>query len=169
MKQGHSTVVDYSTEFHVLAADRWNKLALWVVFLQELHPDLQTELACHDAGMNLDQVIALRIQLDHYLRAKLRWTTPLRLPPVKSNLHSDGHTLKLEEEPVTEPMQLGSSSLMPQNERGEETAASIAVAEDTGCQIAPKKWNVGLEGKTDNLLVTISSVQFYLLSLSPPF
>ena len=58
--QGNRSVVEYSLEFHTLAASSgWNEAALLIMFRQGLNSKLLAELACKDDDLTLDQLITL--------------------------------------------------------------------------------------------------------------
>lgn len=58
-------------KFQIIAVDSgWNDLALIAVFSKGLNQAVQTELACHDYGMDLNSLIKLAISLDQHSRSK---------------------------------------------------------------------------------------------------
>lgn len=50
------------------ASTGWNDQALLTVFRSGLQSDIQTELACRDEDLTLDQLIAMTIRLDNLLQ-----------------------------------------------------------------------------------------------------
>uniref|UniRef100_A0AAR2J3M5 Gypsy retrotransposon integrase-like protein 1 n=1 Tax=Pygocentrus nattereri TaxID=42514 RepID=A0AAR2J3M5_PYGNA len=68
LQQGSSSVSEYALRFRTLAAGSgWNEPALLTVFRDGLNSRVQSELACKDDGLKLDQLISLAIRIDQLL------------------------------------------------------------------------------------------------------
>uniref|UniRef100_A0A3B4CC50 Gypsy retrotransposon integrase-like protein 1 n=1 Tax=Pygocentrus nattereri TaxID=42514 RepID=A0A3B4CC50_PYGNA len=62
LQQGSSSVSEYALRFRTLAAGSgWNEPALLTVFRDGLNSRVQSELACKDDGLKLDQLISLSL------------------------------------------------------------------------------------------------------------
>ncbi|KAK3542049.1 hypothetical protein QTP86_011349 [Hemibagrus guttatus] len=113
LRQGSEAAADYAIRFRTLAAQSgWNDAALWAVFRAELHPALQSELACHEEATTLSQFVATAIRLDnlrHQHRAGAHASSAAR---PQRRMDYSSHR---EEEP--EPMQLRRSGLAVQGHR----------------------------------------------------
>lgn len=80
--QGSDSAADFAIHFCILAAESgWNDVALTNVFRNGLIPKLQTELACRDVDLGLDDLISPLIRLNQLIRGKTRRTSfsPRRL------------------------------------------------------------------------------------------
>lgn len=121
--QGAGTVFDYALDFRVLAVDSgWNEAAFIDHFREGLHPDLQTELVCHDVGLRLAGIIQLAITLDTHLRDNHR-RSPHHVSLTKSSLKPPASA---REEPAPDPMQLGATHLSaPKTQRRCDTGGRI--------------------------------------------
>lgn len=65
LRQGDTSVADYAVHFpNVVAGSGWNESALTSVFHEGLHHNIQRELSCKDAGMDLSSCISLATKLD---------------------------------------------------------------------------------------------------------
>lgn len=69
LHQSSSSVADYLIRFCILAAvSGWNEPALMPLFRKGLNSEIQLELSCKDAGLDLDSCISLAIRLNqHFL------------------------------------------------------------------------------------------------------
>uniref|UniRef100_A0A674PMU1 Gypsy retrotransposon integrase-like protein 1 n=1 Tax=Takifugu rubripes TaxID=31033 RepID=A0A674PMU1_TAKRU len=73
LRQGPSSVADYSIRFRILAArSGWNDAALQGVFTQGLSDDLKDELAVREQPETLEALIGLATRLDNRLRERRR-------------------------------------------------------------------------------------------------
>uniref|UniRef100_A0A674MXQ5 Gypsy retrotransposon integrase-like protein 1 n=1 Tax=Takifugu rubripes TaxID=31033 RepID=A0A674MXQ5_TAKRU len=73
LRQGSSSVADYSIRFRILAArSGWNDAALQGVFTQGLSDDLKDELAAREQPETLEALIGLATRLDNRLRERRR-------------------------------------------------------------------------------------------------
>lgn len=100
----------------------WNDVALLPVFRRGLTVERQLELACRDAGLDLERVITLTVSLDPHLRGKGHRTSAAPQFGVQSRPVSElgGVSSFLPEPPNPndpEPMQLDSSCLTPEERR----------------------------------------------------
>ncbi|KAL2088222.1 hypothetical protein ACEWY4_017050 [Coilia grayii] len=105
LSQGTGTAAEYALQFRTLAAaSGWNEQALTAVYRRGLREDVRGELACRDQNLTLDALIDLSINLDYLLqeRRRHRRTSPLPF------CHSESES---------EPMQVGSAHLTPQERR----------------------------------------------------
>ncbi|KAK1784931.1 hypothetical protein P4O66_018364, partial [Electrophorus voltai] len=69
LHQGNRSVSNYAGEFRTVAASSgWNNAAPFVTFRNGLNTEVLHELAGRDDELNLDQLIALAIHLDYFLR-----------------------------------------------------------------------------------------------------
>lgn len=105
LRQGSDSAADFAIHFCILAAESgWNDVALTNVFRNGLIPKLQTELACGDMDMCLNDLIFLLIRLGQLIQGKTRRTSSLarrlvtprtcqdmRLPRVKSGSKAAGY------------------------------------------------------------------------------
>ncbi|KAK9521450.1 hypothetical protein VZT92_021255 [Zoarces viviparus] len=73
LKQGGRSVADYSIEFRTIAAEsNWNASSLLDAFYHGLSDCLKDELAARDLPAGLDELVALSIHIDGYLRERRR-------------------------------------------------------------------------------------------------
>ncbi|XP_029688387.1 uncharacterized protein [Takifugu rubripes] len=86
LRQGPSSVADYSIRFCILAArSGWNDAALQGVFTQGLSDDLKDELAAREQPETLEALIGLATRLDNRLRERRRQRMSERTPsPARS-------------------------------------------------------------------------------------
>lgn len=97
LHQGSRTASEYALDFRMMAASTcWSDQALLTVFRSGLQADVQTELACLDEDLTLDQLIAMAICLDNFLRAHRRTSPGLGSLPGTSS--------------EAEPMEVGMST-----------------------------------------------------------
>lgn len=83
LKQGMKSAADYAIRFRILAVESgWNSATLLPVFRQGLTPDLQLELACLDAKLDLDGLITLPIWIS------ISKTSLARHPPPNAPAHA---------------------------------------------------------------------------------
>lgn len=123
LSQGTGSVADYAISFRILEANNGlNDAALFPVFRCGLTAEIQLELACRDAGLDLDGVIELAIKLDQHLRGKSHCSSVFPGVRAQSWLGSEeawtrdpSPTPTTHEEP--EPMQIGSSWLTPEERK----------------------------------------------------
>ncbi|MGL5500114.1 MAG: DUF4939 domain-containing protein, partial [Plesiomonas shigelloides] len=111
LKQGSSSVADYSIEFRTLAAEcKWNEEAQWDMFLHGLADRVKREIYMLDLPSTLNELIelALRVdaridQLGRYLHTTREPGAVVRrsIPEVDTVGHVDDH----------EPMQVGRARL----------------------------------------------------------
>lgn len=117
LQQRQESATDYSIRFCTLAAvSGWNELALVIYFCRELNAELQTELVCRNADLDLEGLIELAIKLDQHPRNKQRCTTlpPRRYIRFQLRLESPprgGSPVLPSDDDAPEPTQLGSSRL----------------------------------------------------------
>uniref|UniRef100_A0A3Q2EGQ2 Ty3 transposon capsid-like protein domain-containing protein n=1 Tax=Cyprinodon variegatus TaxID=28743 RepID=A0A3Q2EGQ2_CYPVA len=71
LKQGNSSVADFSVNFRVkAAASGWNQSALKGAFFMALNEQIKDELATLDEPASLEDLIRLSIRLDNRIRAR---------------------------------------------------------------------------------------------------
>ncbi|TWW57368.1 Retrotransposon-derived protein PEG10 [Takifugu flavidus] len=121
LRQGSSSVVDYSIRFRILAArSGWNDAALRGVLTQGLAEALKDELAAQEESGDLETLISLAIWLDNHLRERHRQSN--RGWPKRSSESASGRSgapvesstlapSPPQEDVDGEPMQLGRSRL----------------------------------------------------------
>uniref|UniRef100_A0A8C1V5B8 Gypsy retrotransposon integrase-like protein 1 n=1 Tax=Cyprinus carpio TaxID=7962 RepID=A0A8C1V5B8_CYPCA len=67
--QGNRTAAEYAVDFRTIAAQSgWNEAALKPIFKRGLHHKLQSEIACKDMDMDLQQLITTTIRIDNLIR-----------------------------------------------------------------------------------------------------
>ncbi|KAL7864359.1 hypothetical protein AOLI_G00157790 [Acnodon oligacanthus] len=102
LKQGRCTVSDYALTFRTLAVQSgWNEASLITAFRQGLSADIQTELACRDDSLSLDDLIKMATRLDVLLRSRRHTTHDSRACVVPNPVPLT----------VEEPMQIGHAHL----------------------------------------------------------
>ena len=71
LKQGNSTVAEFSIDFRVkAAASGWNECALKSAYFKALNDNIKDELATVDEPASLEDLIRLTIRLDNRLRTR---------------------------------------------------------------------------------------------------
>jgi len=71
LKQGNSSVADFSINFRVkAAASGWNQIALKSAYFLALNESIKDELATLDEPATLEELIRLTIRLDNRIRAR---------------------------------------------------------------------------------------------------
>jgi len=71
LRQGNSSVADFSINFRVkAAASGWNECALKSAYFKALNDNIKDELATLDEPASLEDLIRLTIRLDNRLRAR---------------------------------------------------------------------------------------------------
>lgn len=66
LRQGRNTAAEFALTFRTLAVQTvWVEDTLKLLFRRGLNMDLQSELACRDEGMTMDQFIKLAIRVDN--------------------------------------------------------------------------------------------------------
>ncbi|XP_052001342.1 uncharacterized protein ccser2a isoform X1 [Xyrauchen texanus] len=103
LRQGNRTAADYTLTFRTLATQTgWLECTLKLLFRQGLSADLQSELACRDEGVSLDQFISLAIRVDNLIcfRRPARWLPQPTPAPQR--------------QAAPEPMQLHRTHLTPE-------------------------------------------------------
>ncbi|KAL1246642.1 hypothetical protein QQF64_034443 [Cirrhinus molitorella] len=106
LRQGESSVTDFSIQFRTLAVlCGWNEAALWDVFREGLNPEIQDEIAIHDLPASFDDLVELALRVETRIDLRRQrimthssWPTTLR--PV-----SEAATARPESLPDVEPMQ----------------------------------------------------------------
>ena len=94
LEQGDRTVADYSLVFRTIAArSGWNDRSLLTVYRRGLKPDIQSELACRDDDLTLDQLMELAIRLDNLLRTR-------GVPRIRSCVSRDPFQVQHAQEPM---------------------------------------------------------------------
>ncbi|KAL1249495.1 hypothetical protein QQF64_020500 [Cirrhinus molitorella] len=132
LRQGRRTAADYALTFHTLAAQSgWNDEPLKLHYRRGLNHELQSEMACRDEGLSLDQFIEQSIRLHNLIRA--------RRPALFSN-PAVPTTATAAALPDPEPMQLGATrlSLRSANAGSEETYACIVDYQVTSEPVVPQ-------------------------------
>lgn len=107
-RQGKRSVVDYAIEFRTLSTTcEWNEPALVARFLEGLHVELKEEIYARGSPDQLDPLIELAIRLDRCFeqRRRARSTFSTLREPLSRSASSV---------PESEPMQLGSVRLQPE-------------------------------------------------------
>jgi hypothetical protein len=101
LTQGRKTTAEYALTFRTLAAQtNWVENTLKTLFRKGLTVELQSELACRDEGKNLNEYIALAIQVDNLMRSRRATRAPVHYLPEAAAAH--------------EPMQIGFTHLTPE-------------------------------------------------------
>uniref|UniRef100_A0A3B1KLG0 ribonuclease H n=1 Tax=Astyanax mexicanus TaxID=7994 RepID=A0A3B1KLG0_ASTMX len=102
LRQGRNTVADYALTFRTLAAQSgWNEASLITAFRRGLSEVIQTELACRDDALSLNDLIKMATRLDVLLQSRRHTSRAQR-----------GHALpQIVSAEEGEPMQLGHTRL----------------------------------------------------------
>ncbi len=112
LRQGESSVTDFSIQFRTLAVlCGWNEAALWDVFREGLNPEIQDEIAIHDLPASFDDLVDLALRVE--TRINLRHQRVMARPSRSIPLHfaSEASTVHPELLPEVEPMQVGRTRL----------------------------------------------------------
>lgn len=112
LRQGESSVTDFSIQFRTLAVlCGWNQAALWDVFREGLNPEIQDEIAIHDLPASFDDLVDLALRVE--TRINLRRQRVLAHPswPISPRSVSEAATVHPEPLPEVEPMQVGRTRL----------------------------------------------------------
>ncbi|CAB1337883.1 unnamed protein product [Coregonus sp. 'balchen'] len=114
--EGQEGASEYALDFRTVAVyTGWNDQALLTVFRSGLQADVQTEPACRNEDLTLDQLIAMAIHLDNLLRARRRPSRGFGSLPGTSS--------------ETEPMEVGTTHLPP---------CGMSTAPSTGSLLLPR-------------------------------
>ncbi|MGL5565866.1 MAG: DUF4939 domain-containing protein, partial [Plesiomonas sp.] len=106
LRQGKQTVAEYALTFCTLAAQtQWVDDTLKLLFRKGLNLELQSELACRDAGKDLSGFIELAIQVDNLICSRRPARGSVRIP-----MSSHAHATR-PRSPESESMQLGYTHL----------------------------------------------------------
>ena len=154
LRQGTSSVADYSIEFWTLAADsKWNDEALQGAFVNGLSDPVKDELAVRDEPTNLHSLVSLAIKIDNRLRERRRDRSGRACPTNREKLSStrqatarpaqrsppfESSTMEQDE-----PMQLGRAKLSPAERQLRLRAGECLYCGDAthflaNCPIRPK-------------------------------
>ena len=126
LRQGNSRVSDHSIRFRILAADSgWNQDALFDTFLRSLSDDIQDQLAPLDLPSDFESLVDLAIKIDNRLhdRRTERARTSMRMLPPRARPETTCHPQPpapagtVAPASSEEPMQLGRTSLTPEERR----------------------------------------------------
>ncbi|KAK3556894.1 hypothetical protein QTP70_022389 [Hemibagrus guttatus] len=131
LRQGSDNAADYVITFCTLAAQSgWNDASLWAVFRAGLNPELQTKLACRIEATTLSQFVATAICLDNLMCQHQAGTS--RSATVRPRTRP--YYPSFREEPP-EPMQLGSSLLVPVSLCLSDRCVSVPALIDSGVAV----------------------------------
>ena len=159
LRQGSRSVADYSVEFWTLAADaKWNDEALQGVFSNGLNEHLKDELATRDRPDDLNALVSLAIALDNRLRERRKERASRSQPSCSLSASSSashyprpaGHNTETHSKsvptarPAEEPMQLGRTSLTPEEKLRRIRAGECIYCGKKGhyishCPVRPKE------------------------------
>uniref|UniRef100_A0A3Q2DAW1 CCHC-type domain-containing protein n=1 Tax=Cyprinodon variegatus TaxID=28743 RepID=A0A3Q2DAW1_CYPVA len=113
IKQGNSSVADFSINFRVkAAASGWNQSALKGAYFMALNENIKDQLATLDEPATLEELIRLTIRLDNRIRAT-NSSKPRNLGSLSASLPlpvQASHSGEME----VEPMQVGHTRLTPE-------------------------------------------------------
>uniref|UniRef100_A0A8C5GZJ6 CCHC-type domain-containing protein n=1 Tax=Gouania willdenowi TaxID=441366 RepID=A0A8C5GZJ6_GOUWI len=118
MRQGTRTVSGYSIDFRTRALQsQWNAAAQTDAYLLGLNDYIKDELVSHDLPSSLDKLIELATRLDRRIQARRqekRHRIPERLPVPRPRPPVDVNHFPAPHDGGPEPMQVGRTSLSPE-------------------------------------------------------
>uniref|UniRef100_A0A3B5KXT1 CCHC-type domain-containing protein n=1 Tax=Xiphophorus couchianus TaxID=32473 RepID=A0A3B5KXT1_9TELE len=116
LKQGRRSVAEFAIDFRIkAAASGWGQTALKSAYFHALNDSIKDELAVLDEPKTLEELINLTIRLDNRLRSRNRERAKSCHPFVRSCSDKTSNSAFPSSEPAeTEPMQIGSTRLSPE-------------------------------------------------------
>ncbi|KAF7640826.1 hypothetical protein LDENG_00011620 [Lucifuga dentata] len=119
MHQGEQTVTDYAIDFRIRARqNEWNMVVLCDAYLNGLADYVKDELVSHDLPTTLDGLINLTIRIDLRIQARRRErfqrSARRQSPQHRRRISTVINPSRPDSPGGPEPMQLGRTSLMPE-------------------------------------------------------